>query len=273
MEKKAEEISVQWFNTDEPRYFAWMSAACNVLSSYDFKNDKQFILVEKYARQALQKADKMPVGTETGFVLRLGADEEYLNGKMKGEVWSARRKEKIDIWLHPLKRLEKEIETNYDPTDPKNQGFLNVPPPVYLMNKADTKNRDQAGGSDPTRKPEDIENFVSGMAPEGIKDPKVRAAYEAAIAENQRKMEKNNEQIMLRRIEEHFAPRAEKYITAIYLRPPYNLPELYQKLDEFITNKERKARILNAVTKGMAAAKKDMQTTLPVTTDQTPAKK
>ncbi len=123
------------------------------------------------------------------------------------------------------------------------------------------------------RKTEDVEIFVSGMSPENIKDPEVRAAYEAAIAENKRIMEKNSEQLMLRRMEEHFAPRAEKYITTIYLRPPYNLPELKQKMDEYITNKERKARIINSVTKGMAAAKKDTQTTSPVTSDQTPTVK
>jgi hypothetical protein len=48
-----------------------------------------------------------------------------------------------------------------------------------------------------------------------------------------------------------FPKRAEQYIIRAYSKPPFDVEELKQYLDNYIADTKTKARILDAVTKNM----------------------
>lgn len=91
----------------------------------------------------------------------------------------------------------------------------------------------------------------SGIAPESVKDPKLRAEYEAALQKNREQIERYTKQYRLRDWLSMFPKRAEEYIIRAYSKPPFDVEELKQYLDKYITDTKTKARILNAVTKNM----------------------
>jgi len=78
----------------------------------------------------------------------------------KGEKWAQIRKKDVEVRLHAWKRLVNAIDPTWDANDVP---LVNVMPPLAAG---------PPGGVAP------------GVAPEAIKDPKLRAQYEAAIEKN-----------------------------------------------------------------------------------------
>ena len=97
----------------------------------------------------------------------------------------------------------------------------------------------------------------SGMSPESIKDPQLRAEYEAALEANQKKIERYTEQNRLHNWLKRFPRHAEPYIINAYSKAPFNLEELKQYLDKYIADEKTRKRILDAVTKNMAKQTKE----------------
>ena len=89
------------------------------------------------------------------------------------------------------------------------------------------------------------------MSPEHIKDPALRARYEAAIQKNRQRIERRTEQSRLHSWLKQFPNRAESYIIRAYSKAPFNLKELEQYLDKYIADSKTKTRIVNTVTKNI----------------------
>ncbi|MHC4707514.1 MAG: hypothetical protein ACYS8I_10570, partial [Planctomycetota bacterium] len=157
----------------------------------------------------------------------------------KGEKWAQIRKRDVQVRLHAWKRLVNAIDPNWDAND---LPFVNIMPPLAT-------------------------NLPSGVAPEAIKDPKLRAQYEAAIEKNRLKAERYNEQSGLRKWLRRFPPRAERYIVRAYSKPPYNPEELKQYLETYIETQPTKTRILNAVIENMREEVYDVPEKSAVETD------
>ena len=92
--KLANEIELKW-SYDAKAYSYMMIEICSSLASYDFKNERQYILTHKYAMLALQKADQMPLENEIRLVQYLGGDAEYFIGQLKPEDWPKDRRERM----------------------------------------------------------------------------------------------------------------------------------------------------------------------------------
>lgn len=220
LERAADEINQKWDEFDGDNYFVLMLNICSQLCSYDFNEEgRELYMADKFAVLALEKSDKIPLEVEFEILSFLQPDyEDSPLGKVKASERDKQRANRVRLWLRAWQRLNNEIDPDFDFDDlPK----VNIPPPNTSLR--------------------------AGVAPEDIKDPILRAEYEAAIRENARKAEAYNRQYKLRQLEQTFAGEAEQYIIDIFSKPPFNLEELERLLNTYITDKDIKARILSAV--------------------------
>lgn len=170
---------------------------------YRTDDDKALNLSQDFAVQALKKADTFDLQTEWLILnyLRYSLSKDELNSLQIRE-----RRERVKLWLHALHRLKTEKDENFDPN---NLPQLNVAPP------------------------EGVRVAVSGMSPESIEDPKLRAEYEAAIEANRKKTIYYSHQHRLRQNEDSIIKNAVKYISKVYSQPPVDLKELEELLNEY----------------------------------------
>ena len=222
-EKFADEIQHKWSRRNKEYYGRLMLQVCGPLSSGNFKDDRRHELARKYALSVLEKPDAIPLRLElelTGHVMT----DMYSRNAPKGEDFAQRRKRDVQIRLHAWKRLIDAIDPNWDPNE-RLSVHVDLPPGV---------------------------SGDSGMSPERIKDPALRAKYEAAMQKNRQRIERRTEQSRLRGWLKKFPNRAEIYIIRAYSKAPFNLKELEEYLDKYIADsKTTKTRILITVKKNI----------------------
>jgi hypothetical protein len=234
-EKFADEIQTKWSRKSKEHYALLMLELCKPLSSGRFNDEQQYALARKYALSVLDKPEEISVEMElelTGHVMTLMCTPYA----PKGEDFAQRRKKDVEVRFHAWKRLIDAIDPAWDPNDLPS---INVPTPL-------------ASGQ------------PSGVVPEAIKDPKLRAEYEAAIEKNRQKAERYNEQYSLRKWLKMFPRNAEPYIIQAYSNPPFNLEELKQYLDNYIADEKTKIRILDTVTNNVEKQTKNVPPELKV---------
>lgn len=222
-EKLADEIQTKWNLKNREYYARLMLEVCSPLSSGRFNEERQYDVARKYALSVLAEPNQIPLEIElelTGHVMT----DMVTPRAPKGQEYAQRRKQDVEIRLHAWKRLIGAIDPNWDPNE------------VLLS---------------PNSVGTDMGIPVGGMAPESVKDPKLRAEYEAALQKNREQIERHTKQYRLRDWLNRFPKRAEEYIIRAYSKPPFDVEELKQYLDKYITDTKTKARILDAVTKNM----------------------
>lgn len=221
-EKFADEIQNKWRDRNKEYNARLILEICGPLSSGTFEDDRRHDLARKYALSVLEKSEEISVEMElklTGHVMT----SMYTPNAPKGEDLAQRRNKDVEIRLHAWRRLLDAIDPNWDPND---KPLRNVPPPYGTT-------------------------ISAGASPEHIKDPKLRAEYEAAIKKNTKKTERYLEQDRLRSWLKSYPRRAERYIVKAYSKPPFNLEELKQYLGKYAVDEKTQARILDAVKKNM----------------------
>ena len=222
-EKFANEIQNKWSKKNRELYARLMWEVCKPLSSGRFNDERQYEVARRYALSALAEPNEIPLVTElelTGHVMT----DMVTPRAPKGEDFAQRRNKDVEIRLHAWKRLIDAIDPNWDPNE------------VLLS---------------PNAVGADMGIPVGGMAPESVKDPKLRAEYEAALQKNREKIERHSEQRRLHDWLKRFPKRAEEYIIQAYSKPPFDVEELKQYLDKYVADTKTKARILAAVTKNI----------------------
>ena len=221
-EKFADAIQNKWNKKNKEYYARLMLEICGPLSSGDFKGNRPRTLARKYALSVLETPDAVPLTLElelTGHVMTLMCTPYA----PKGEDFARRRKKDVQIRFHAWKRLIDAIDPNWNPND---KPFRNVAPPTET-------------------------GLRHGTSPKVIKNQEMRAIYEKAIERNRLKSVRYLEQSRLHDWLKRFPKRAEAYIIQAYSKPPFNLQEFKQYLDNYTVDEKTKARILNAVTKNM----------------------
>ncbi|MHC4444284.1 MAG: hypothetical protein ACYTF1_17755 [Planctomycetota bacterium] len=221
-EKFADKIHSKWGKRNKEHNARLMLEVCKPLSSGTFKDDRRYKLARKYALSVLETADSIPLTLElelTGHVVTLMC----IPSAAKGDDFAQRRKKDVEIRLHAWKRLLDAIDPKWDPDE---RLISNIVPPAAT-------------------------GLPSGVDPAAIKDPVLRAEYEAAIKKNSEKNEKWGAQYKLSKWLKRYPKRAEEYIVRAYSKPPFNLKELEQYLKKYIADEKTKARMLDAVKKNM----------------------
>lgn len=228
-EKFADEIQKKWSQKNKEYYARLMLEICGPLSSGAFKDDRRYDLAKKYALSVLEKSEEISIEMElelTGHVVTL----MYTPNAPKGEDFAQRRKEDVEIRLHAWRRLIDAVDPNWDPNE------LLLSPNAVAASMG----------------------FPGTIAPEGIKDPKLRAEYEAALQKNREDIERHTKQYRLHDWLKSYPKSAERYIVLAYSEPPFNLEELKQYLGKYAVDAKTRARILDAVTKNMEKRTKEM---------------
>ncbi|MGB7068423.1 MAG: hypothetical protein WBD22_02930 [Pyrinomonadaceae bacterium] len=204
-------IERQWGESGGESYGKLILEFLGILTHSRYISDEVIDMSQNYVVQTLKKADTFGLTTEWKLLwfLRYPFSE-------KDKIELQQRREGTKLWLHLLRRLEVEKDENFDPDDLPS---LNVVPPAGVRVR------------------------FAGMSPEAIKDPKLRAEYEAAIVANAKKLEYHNQQSDLRRDEESILRNAIDYIANAYSVPPKNFEEFQEILNNSKVSNDLKKEI------------------------------
>lgn len=214
--KEEEQIESKWGPTGGENYgllYLRLIAALeteNILKENPGARDR----IQEYAVTALKRADFFALDTERHLLGKL----RYLSDRDPPLVGPGieRRRERVGLWLHALRRIERETDPSFDPND------------LFVMNV-----RPPAGA-----------NIPSGASPSAIKDPEMRAEYERLIEENIKKAEYYNRQHRLRLNGPSIISNGVKYISKMYAKSPSDLEDLRNLLISYDISKGLQERIM-----------------------------
>ncbi len=212
------ELERKWRSIDWNSYAQIMIHVCSEISNRGVNDLRLRHESENFARLALSHSNMFAWEHEARLVDWLG----YRTGTESG--WVGERREKAELWLRAWRRLANEFDPSFDVNDPKNRPSMRVYPPAE------------------TRLP-------PGTPPSAIKDPRLRAEYKAAIAENERKTRKANQQIPLLARGPAFKARAEHWLIGAYSQPPSRNAELQRLLKIYMRDGNTRERIILQVQK------------------------
>lgn len=212
----AKELEHKWQGANRDLYALMMVHVCSEISNRGLNDVRVRFQSERFALTALSNPD-FSVEREWELLSYLQEDLNPENSK----DWIKERSEKAKLWLHGWRRLEKETDSGFNIKD---RPFLNIVPPAET-------------------------HLPAGVAPEAIKDAKLRAEYTAAIAANAEKARKYNRQYILRRDGPAFIKQAKEYLVRAYSKPPQNTEELRKYLTTYITDTTARRTLLSELRK------------------------
>jgi hypothetical protein len=216
----ASELEAKWRRIDWTLYAGIMAHVCSEISNRGLNNEQVREQSEHFAKIALSHSDMYSWQDESGLVGCL----QYKRSHPDMNAWLRDRREKTELWLHALQRLEKESDPAFDINDSKNRPSMQVFPPRET-------------------------NLPPGSPPSAIKDPRLRAKYEAAIADNKRKSQKAIQQVPLLLHGPPFRVRAESWLVQAYSQAPARNAELRRYLEVYVRDYKTRQRILSEVEK------------------------
>jgi len=207
--------ATKWKKRDRQFYQAYLFGVCGLLGSYDLGDQsQQALLLGRYAILALSGGD-LDLKEQIRFVEFLAQDPLQVDEK----TWKTVRRQKAEWWLKTWERVEGSTDQTFNFDD---RPFLNVRPPLAT-------------------------GLPAGVSPESVKDPKLRAEYEAAIADNSAKAQRYNDQQYLKQNSGRFFTEAERYLVSAYSRSPADLAQLNALLTKFIGDPAVRKRISDEV--------------------------
>jgi hypothetical protein len=216
----ANQLEAKWRKIDWNLYAGVMRRISGELSSRDPSDRRAREQSEHFARIALSHSSMYLWEHEAALVGLVGYESSFNDSS----VWLSERREKAELWLHALRRLENETDPTFDISDQKNRPMMRVLPPFKT-------------------------GLPAGTPPSAIKDPHLRAEYETAIAENRRKSQKLNQQLPLLLHGPSFRRAAEQWLIGAYSQPPIRKTELKRYLDIYLRDDTTRQRILSEVDK------------------------
>jgi hypothetical protein len=209
--------SAKWQRRDRQSFLIYMYKVCSGVSSYDFGDQsKQSLLLGRYAISVLTSGD-LPLKEQVKFVEFLALDPIVVDEA----TWGPLRLRKAELFLEVRRRLIASTDSTFDFGD---RPYLNVPAPPNS-------------------------GVPSGSSPQSIKDPKLRAEYESAVARNSTKARQYNDQYWIKTNAPSFYKEVERYLVDAYARPPSSLSELQQLLLKYVSDESVRARVLQEIQK------------------------
>ena len=206
---------------DAEVYAGLMLQLARTVGSVDFGDKRRIYLAQKYAMAGLGVSDRISIELECSLLTyargNTGPDGKFLSENS----WTLRRKEHARAFLHAWRRMRNSIDEKWHPKD---TGYRNISPPPET-------------------------GLPSGVAPEAIKDDVQRAKYEAELLVNKNKLQRNREQITIRRLQENWLPEAQRYLIFSYSEPPQATDEINKLMEEYGIAAEVRAKIAEAIKK------------------------
>lgn len=198
------------------------------------------------ALDALRQADDIPLPLVVDLIRCVTPIAD-----MRQDEQLSLRRQLVELHAHALQRLKAEYNPQYDFSD---LPLLNLMPP-YCPGIL----------------------VFSGMSPDAIPDPKVRAEYQANIEKNGRHTREFNVQFELRKLASWYPEYVEQTIVAHYtMQEPRDLAELRGLLEKHMPDAVMRARILQRVGEytplRFQPLSENFQLILPEPTEDTQAK-
>jgi hypothetical protein len=212
------QLERKWQRINWNQYAALMLHVCSEISNRGLNDSRLRLESERFARIALSHAGMFSWEYQSDLVDALG----YQRFSLPETAWVRERREKTELWLHAWRRLEKEFDPTFDVNDRKSLPAMRVTPPFAT-------------------------GLPAGTPPSAIKDPKLRAQYEAAIADNNNKAERVNRQLPLHAHGPSFKARAERWLIQAYSQQPRRVGELKRYLQVYVRDYKARARILKRI--------------------------
>ncbi len=216
----ANQLEAKWRRLDWNSYARIMTYVCSEIANHGLNNERVRDQREHFARVALSHSSMYLWEYESDLVGSLG----YQRYSANVNAWLRERREKTELWLHALRRLEKQTDPSFDINDRKSLPAMRVSPPYET-------------------------GLPAGSPPSAIKDARLRAKYEAAIDDNKRKFQKVEEQLPLLLHGPSFKKRAERWLIQAYSQPPDRTAELKHYLNSYVRDNNIRQRILSEVGK------------------------
>lgn len=226
LERLGEQLEDQWARGGRDRYGYEMRTLVGVLGSDQLGEDRQFKVERRFTLLALAKGDEIGLADEVELVQRLQSDPKYTPAILT-EPWPTERSREMKFWFHAVNRLAEAIDRKWVNKPPRAQAAL--PPGVP---------------------------GASGMSPDAIQDPKLRAEYIVAVQKLHAEQERYNQQFEARELEHEFLGKAKRYIISSFSKPPLADAELKAYLDASRFEEPSKAEILAKVAKEIAQVPK-----------------
>ncbi len=180
---------------------------------------------QKYLKQAREHASNFEDKTEPELLKQsyLALGNVLLLEEDDPKICDQLRTDSLYLWLHLIGLMDHSLDPDFDPNDVPQRA---VRPP---------QTSEGVG-------------YRPGADPALIEDPKARARYQKAIADNRAKTIHYALQIKLRRLDEHITPRAEEFIRNFYTPAAGDQEELKTAIDKNINPPRRKADLLKFLT-------------------------
>jgi hypothetical protein len=191
-----------------------------------FHDERIYKLSQQYALNAPDRADSFSLDLKTKLLPFIAMDLAPASDGA-ASVWAKERSEKARLWLRAWRRLEHGLDKSFNFDD---RPRLKVAPPEGT-------------------------GLPAGVSPDAVKDPQLRARYQAAIDANLEKSREYDRQFVLRFINRTFPQKAEQYLSRAYSKPPHNTEELKQYLDAYLRDEGLKKQVLDAALMKSAEAR------------------
>lgn len=217
------QLEIKWRQIDWNQYAQIMMHICSEISNRGINDSRLRQESEHFATVALSHSKMFSWEYESSLLGWLG-----YRSSSSDSAWLRERREKAERWLQTWRRLEKEFDPSFDINDRKNGPSLRVYPPIET-------------------------GLPAGTPPSAIKDSKLRAQYEAAIAENKKRSKRVDQQLPLVLHGPSFKTRAEHWLIGAYSQPPLRNAELKRLLEMYVRDATARQRILSEIGKNIRA--------------------
>lgn len=216
----ANQLEIKWRRINWDQYAQIMIYVCSEIANHGLNDVRVRTETKHFAAVALSHSRMFKWEYQSSLVGWF-SDQRW---SPNDSDWLRERRENAVLWLQTWQRLEKEFDPTFDINDRKNRPLMRVFPP-------------------------DDTHLPAGSPPSAIKDPKLRAQYEAALELNKRKSERVDQQFPLLAHGPAFKARAEHVLISLYSQPPFKNAELKRFLEAYVHDDSARQRILDQVQK------------------------
>lgn len=234
--EEAEVIELTWSGRSIRYYAQLMRELCAKLNTLNQADAAGQARIKVIAQRALEKRT---ISSDTDFPIQAHFDlleftqplrEVRLKRMREAEQYDVRQRE-FEAWLEVLQR----IEDARDPLwDPNLRPFRNLSPPPET-------------------------GLPSGIAPEAIEDPYLRAQYETELHANRELGRRNEEQREIEKLRKAVLYRIAQFVEFAYCPTEEDRAELNALLDECLTDESSKFALRSALSERLCSGEKDLE--------------
>jgi len=190
----------------------------SVLASDDIRSSaEKKETMKNQCKVIADRLDAFPSSRDVDAFTQIGKDIDSLTATAATHTTEGKeqRRAKLELWLKAIDKVDKMIDPQFDPHDTPQ---INVAPPIAAGLRA-------------------------GVAPNEIKDPKVRQEYENAIRLNAEKAERYHVQSKLLDCDKTWTEKVNVYMKTQYSSNAEDVAEIKALIDGNVANKVRRQRL------------------------------